>query len=249
MGKILKNILVLFAGKLSAKYHLKFINNLLGQQLISTIKQLNDDLTKDIVVYDIGAHKGAWTRQLRSEIPSVNSFMFEANPNHENDLKGIGCWYNVGVLSDSEKTVEFYACGGTGDSLYREATVVYQNVIPTKEKCYTLDRLVEQEEIPLPDFIKVDTQGSELDVLRGASNCLSHAKSILLECPIYPYNRGAPSMNDYIDFLLEKGFYPSKCTEIHNLHGLLIQIDIIFLHKIILEKMDNNFSRYFKIKP
>ena len=248
MKKIAIKLAVLLAGLLPAKYRFSFINSMLSKQLILIMDQLNNNLSNGIVVYDIGAHKGTWTKQLKIEIPSVNSFMFEANAIHESDLKKIGCWYNIGILSDSEKMVDFYSCGGTGDSLYRESTDTYENIMPNKQKCYILDKLVEEKEIPFPDFIKVDTQGSELDVLRGASKCLSHAKSILLECPIYPYNFEAPSMKDYIDFMLEKDFYPSQCTEIHNIHGVFLQVDIVFLHKNILEKVDNRFPHFFKIK-
>jgi FkbM family methyltransferase len=246
MKQIVKKISILLTGMLPAKYRISYVNSIFYQQLICTIDQLNDGLSKDVVVYDIGAHTGAWTKQLKSEFTNVKYFMFEANQIHENDLKKIGCWYNIGILSDSEKVVDFYACGGTGDSLYREATDVYKNVKPIKAKCYSLDKLVEEKKIPFPDFIKVDTQGSELDVLKGASKCLSHAKSILLECPIYQYNLEAPSMKDYIGFMIEKGFYPSQCTEIHNMHGVFAQVDIIFMHENILDKMDSQFSNFFK---
>ena len=249
MKSTLRRAINLFTGIQSEKFRLSVVNTYLAQSLISTLENLNDDKGKQIVVFDIGAHKGDWTKKIKSEIPSVNAFMFEANPIHENDLKSIGCYYHIGILSDSEKTADFYACGGTGDSLYQESTNVYQNVIPTKERCHTLDTLIQQEGLPQPDFIKLDTQGSELDILNGASKSLEHAKALLLECPIYPYNAGAPSMKEYIDFLLQRGFYPSRCTEIHDMAGVFGQVDIIFLHRHILDKSDSEFSRFFKIDP
>jgi FkbM family methyltransferase len=176
----------------------------------------------------------------------VSPFLFEANPIHESDLKRLGHWYKVVILSDSEKMADFYACGGSGDSLYKEDSIVYEDAIPTKETCMTLDKLVEEENIPFPDFIKLDTQGSELDVLKGASKCLSHAKLILLECPIYPYNLKAPSMKEYIDFMLDNGLYPSQCTEIHNLNGVLIQIDILFIHQNLFDKVSNRSLSHLK---
>lgn len=175
--------------------------------------------------------------------------MFEAIPIHENDLSAVGCYYHIGILSDSKKTMSFYASVGTGGSLYKEATNVYQNILPIKECSYTLDEIIQQEGLPLPDFIKLDVQGAELDVLNGASNSLRHAKALLLECPIYPYNVGAPSMEDYIEFLLQRGFYPARCAEDHEIGGVFGQVDIIFLLRDILEKVDPEFDGFFKVGP
>ena len=51
----------------------------------------------------------------------------------------------------------------------------------------------------LPDFIKIDTQGSELDILKGGEKTISNCSLIYLECPIIEYNLGSPNLNDYIN--------------------------------------------------
>jgi FkbM family methyltransferase len=45
----------------------------------------------------------------------------------------------------------------------------------------TLDNLVEENKIPLPDYIKIDIDGAEYAFLKGASHCLIHAKSLIIE--------------------------------------------------------------------
>ena len=97
----------------------------------------------------------------------------------------------------------------------------------------------------LIDFLKIDTQGAELDILNGAKNCMNSARAILLECPIYPYNKGAPTMPEYVTFLLRFGFYPARCTEIHNMLGVLVQIDILFMSKTVLSKSNIKFSGFY----
>ncbi len=65
----------------------------------------------------------------------------------------------------------------------------------------TLDNLVEENEIPLPDFIKVDIDGAEYAFLKGASHCLNHAKSIIIEL----YDKD-PRFNEIVKILESYGF-------------------------------------------
>ena len=48
--------------------------------------------------------------------------------------------------------------------------------------------MVEKENLKLPNFIKIDTQGSEIDILKGSKNTLKNCNLIYLETPIIEYN-------------------------------------------------------------
>lgn len=73
-------------------------------------------------------------------------------------------------------------------------------------KARTVDALVAERNLPLPDLIKMDVQGAELDVLRGAANTLQHAKDIILELQKVEYNKGAPLRDGVIEYLNSIGF-------------------------------------------
>ena len=92
-------------------------------------------------------------------------------------------------------------------------------------------------QIPPPDFLKIDTQGSEIDILKGGSKILNNCKIILLECPIISYNTGAPPLNDYIEYLDNINYLPLEITEKHYLDKVLVQIDIVFLKKDIFKNI------------
>ena len=47
--------------------------------------------------------------------------------------------------------------------------------------CYSLDEFVEQFHIPYPDHLKIDVDGGETQVLKGAKQCLAHTKTLLIE--------------------------------------------------------------------
>jgi hypothetical protein len=55
-------------------------------------------------------------------------------------------------------------------------------------------------------MIKMDIQGAELDVLKGADMCLNHATDLILELQHTEYNKNAPSAKEVIEYLKEKGF-------------------------------------------
>ena len=61
----------------------------------------------------------------------------------------------------------------------------------------------------IPQLIKIDTQGSELDIVRGASDFIDKVYFLYPECPLTKYNEGSPSFEEYIDFLKSNGFVPS----------------------------------------
>jgi FkbM family methyltransferase len=180
------------------------------------------------VVYDIGAHRGDWTRSMKSCLPSARFFLFEANEAHAEALRQTGHQYFFAVLSSEPKPVDFYATGGPGDSYLRESSKHYAAVEPCLVTTTTLDEVVDHHALPKPDFIKADVQGAELDVLRGGEAALAHAKLVLLECPFIEYNENAPSISEYLSFLLERDFTPIEFVNPTWLKRRMTHVDILF---------------------
>ena len=58
----------------------------------------------------------------------------------------------------------------------------------------------------MPDMIKLDTQGSELDILQGAPTVLRNVYDIIIEAQHVEYNKGAPNINAVRSFLEANGF-------------------------------------------
>ena len=84
------------------------------------------------------------------------------------------------------------------------------------------------------DLIKIDTQGSEIDILKGGIETMKKASFIILEMPFLgEYNKGAPDFYDHIIFMKKHGFVPYDLPEQHRANGILIQIDIIFIKQTL----------------
>lgn len=192
---------------------------------------------KTKVVYDIGACQAAWSKDLKANFRDVEIILFEANPAYKSSLENSGFKFFNDVLSNpGREYVDFYNGTNTGDSYYKETTKYYDQQSSVRLPCKTLDKVIKENELPVPNFIKIDTQGSELDILQGAQSIIDKVDLIYTECPIIRYNKGAPNISDYLDFFRSKNFIPIDIFEIHRAENILLQIDIMFVRSPIKEK-------------
>ncbi len=70
----------------------------------------------------------------------------------------------------------------------------------------TLDAWAAEAGIRSADVLKLDTQGSELDILRGAERLLGSVRALEIEVELNPIYRGQPLFGDVDRFLRERGF-------------------------------------------
>jgi len=121
-------------------------------------------------ILDIGANVGAFSNLCKSIVQDSTIYMVEANPQCEQSLKNTGNKYYIAALSDENKEVTFYINANnpvcTGASYYKENGVAYIGANEIKLNTVLLDELLSNENIVF-DFVKIDVQGSELDVIRG----------------------------------------------------------------------------------
>jgi len=196
-------------------------------------------------VFDVGANKGRWTEAYEPALSAAHFSLFEANPKHTRPdrLAARHGWFNVVLSAPDINEVDFYSISGckasrdgTGDSYYKEDTQVYNDCSPIKLTTSTLDDVAKRHSLQSPQLIKLDTQGSELDILRGAADILERTDIIVTEAAILPYNKGAPSFSDYINFMDGLDFVPVGLDEVHFADDMLLQADVVFLRKRVKSK-------------
>ena len=166
------------------------------------------------VIYDIGASTLHWTKEVKKIWNDVEIIAFDAIQEAEELYKSQNVKYNIGVLSDQDnKVVNFYENkeNPAGNSYYREIGHPNSiNIYPEnsyKEKVSkTLTTVVKERLFSLPELIKIDVQGAELDILKGGQEIISNAKYLIIELQNIEYNKGAPLANITIDFLIENGW-------------------------------------------
>tara|TARA_B110000196_G_scaffold305796_1_gene303763 strand:+ start:500 stop:1261 length:762 start_codon:yes stop_codon:yes gene_type:complete len=237
-----KHILFFNFFKILSKKFSKIFNSFYRHKLNSNLIDLIKKNVNIHTVYDVGAYRGGWSNFLKkTSLKNKNFYLFEANIKNEIYLEKLGFKYFISILSDKIKEVKFYSKTHPGDSYYPEQTNFYKKELPSKaEITSTLDEIVKKENLPKPDFIKIDTQGSEIDILKGGRETISNCALIYLECPIINYNLGSPNLSEYIDYLNSINYVPYDVCEVHYLDKVLIQIDILFIKKSILNKIYPN---------
>jgi len=202
--------------------------------LKSVIQHLTSQGYQISCVFDVGAHSGKWTQLYEKLLPNSKFILFEPIQRIPNTIEHKS--FKVLLSDKSGETIAFYSISGTGDSYYKEDTKVYDKCNVIKFTAYTLDDLIEIHNIPLPQLIKLDTQGSELDILKGATRAIKSVDILITEIAVLPYNIGAPTFTDYIEYLTNLNFIPVGLEKIHIIDNSLVQVDLVFLRKHIKDQ-------------
>ena len=183
-------------------------------------------------VLDIGAYEGQWSRLFTSIYPDANVLMIEANKEKEKTLKEIGN-YRIALLGEKDnETVDYYKCLDgvpTGNGIYQENTEF--KFTPEKRRTITLPTLLGSEKGF--DLIKMDVQGSELNIIKGALPIIKNTKYLLLELQTYQYNKGAPLIEEVVSYLHGLGFGFVDLFDLMYSNNHLIQVDGLFINRNI----------------
>lgn len=145
-----------------------------------------------LIMFDVGANVGNYAKKLKNKFSNAVIYAFEPNPNTFEILNrnlayiNINC-YQVGLSSTCSKhKIYTYVC-----DKHSEHTSVYKNVLLDLHKANelveiefkntTIDEFCQANKVERIDFIKIDTEGHEMEILKGASKMISEAKISVIQ--------------------------------------------------------------------
>lgn len=145
-------------------------------------KALLSSVEKNDVVWDVGANMGIYTK-LFADLTGLQGKVFAFEPSTQNYKKLVSNLKNVANvvflpfgLGNKEETVAFKQgndeLGATSQVL--DISTSMGGYDQVEIRCG--DQLVESGTVSLPNFIKIDVEGFELEVLTGMSEILNHPK-------------------------------------------------------------------------
>lgn len=190
----------------------------LGKEESNLTKYLINNLNEDSVFYDIGANHGFYTL-LASEIMTDGEVhAFEPSPAIYEYLKQASQASNVKInksaVSNIDGKVDLFDCTSVGSSGKSTISLDTAEHLKKKSKKIPVDSIKLDSYINnnhLPTFIKIDVEGAESFVIKGAENLLTkHSPTIGME--VWGGDRGKAISSRAVKYLLELGYRPHSIT-------------------------------------
>lgn len=172
---------------------LHFVRNPPEEKLLKFARRY---LKAGMVVIDVGAHQGLYTLLAASRVgPSGMVIAFEPAAPHYRKLKrnvALNRYSQVvlenAAVGDAVGSTDFYIClGHQGGLSSRRRPLAEDLVVATRlvtTPLTSLDAYVQSNNIGCADFLKIDVEGGELEVLKGATTMLSQSLRPVILCEV-----------------------------------------------------------------
>jgi FkbM family methyltransferase len=199
----------------------------------------DSSLSSAPIIYDIGSNTGTWTLLAKSILPHAKIHAFEPLADHVLHFnkscsmltnihlhqycvgnENSSCTINISSFSDSS-------------SLLAATSLEFEhfNIKKEKEEQVEIKRLVDlidSKALPVPDIIKLDIQGFELEALKGFDDWLNSVKYIICEVSFKEYYHGQAQFLDIANYLSDFKFQLFALGNNTPVGIELNQIDVLF---------------------
>ena len=166
-------------------------------------------------VLDIGGNVGQYAVLFSSLVaPAGKVITFEPDANHRVILRRnlqLNGFLNQTIvedlaLSDTDGTHAFFSRNDQMSSLVRSGLGTNATSADVKEqivKTIRLDDYVKAHQLPHPNLIKLDTEGAEINILRGARKVLRSETTVVCELHPYAWEEFGASFEELLDIVRE----------------------------------------------
>jgi FkbM family methyltransferase len=187
-------------------------------------------------VFDVGVGRG--TPWLYSAFPEAHFVLIEPQVEFEPFLEQI-CqrmdaeYHLVGVGSRDEYRSIYRLLSSSTGSSFLQPNSDNEQIWGASEESVTKLHVVPLDsysDLPGPYFLKIDTEGFELEVLRGATKVLDKTEVVLMETAISKRQVGEPDLIEIGSFMKDHGFrlidFPVLTQQAAG--GALLYVDVAF---------------------
>lgn len=194
-------------------------------------------------VIDVGVHYG--TSELQDGFPDAYHVLIEPLQELEQRMKALlnkrqGEYHMVACSSQPGEMDIFVPEATAGATLITVPGDARNRKIPIE----TLDRLCAGRELAGPILLKTDTQGYDLDVIKGGKALLKEIEVVVMEVNMF-HPRGKPELPDFgeiVCWMRDHGFsvYDIISYQQRPFDGALGYVDLAFV------KNDGDFRKYHR---
>lgn len=132
------------------------------------------------IIFDVGANTGEWSVSLHKLFPQSQMFLFEPQPACQKIISGKNIPNSIlisnAVSSIAGQAVRLFSSADDAEiaSLHqrRDSYFSDKSFTSIEVATVTIDDVISEHKIACVDFMKMDVEGHELDVLKGAMRSL-----------------------------------------------------------------------------
>jgi len=225
---------------------LNFKNAFNDQQLLMIGK-------KNLIIFDVGAHIGKTIKKYQSNFPISKIYAFEPYPPLYNELSNKfknNSEINISQIGLSNKsgTTTFYLSKYENLNSFKKPNHRawgFDDHYTIQVETTSLEKYCSKNSINYIDILKIDVQGSELDLLEGSEDLLINEKIgiIYIEWQVVPLYENHSLYFEISDFLKQFGY---ELFNIYNVNearsGQMRWADAIFTSKSIRKNIISKFG-------
>jgi FkbM family methyltransferase len=211
-------------------------------------------------VLDIGANVGEYGHDLRTLGYTGTIHSFEPIPEVYHTLEAAAkgddrwCTHQQAFGANHEKK-DFHVAQGSKLSSFLHSNSYGQEEIPVMQLQRIEKVLVKRLEswstqLPLYSriFLKIDTQGYDMEVLRGAESFLPRVIALQTELAVSPIYQGAPSFEEHLEFISAAGFALAGLFPVtYDRHFRVIEFDCLALRAESIQPLSGPFQPQWQI--
>ena len=199
---------------------LKYENSLISGEQFVISKVLKKYIKSEKpIFFDVGANIGDYAKELQQEFPNATIYAFEPNANTfettQKNLSSLDIYcVNLGMGNQSEKK-NIYSYDSDKSSqhatIYKDLMLDFYKVESIAEiemELTTIDNFCQQQQIDFIDFLKIDVEGHEIEVLKGAKNKIDEKKIKIIQFEFNVCNViSRVFLKDFYEILLNYDIY------------------------------------------
>jgi FkbM family methyltransferase len=192
--------------------------------------------------FDVGASTGRWSSRVSEDFPQSTFNLFEPLVDHapfyrtemEMALSQHSNFrlHKVALGAECKRTCMYLYPENVVGSTALPLGATPPNARAVEIDMLTLDYAVEEFRLPIPQVIKMDTQGCELNILQGSTRTLPQVEVLLLECWLTrAYGNTTPLLLEVADWLRQLDFHLWDLgNPWRDPAGVLVAQDCLFLN-------------------